>query len=1368
MSRVKRLSIRGIRNFGDDNEELIKFTRPLTLIIGQNGVGKTTIIEALRYASTGEFPPGSDRGRGFIHDPRLKKSVAHVRGVVKAEFVDRKGLIVTVRRTIEATKRATTLQFKTVENTISTKNKETGEECQINQRCTDIDKEMTNSLGLSPAILNNVIFCHQDDSNWPMDDGKKLKERFDEIFDTTHYNKALDLLRKTIKVKQADVRKFDVELGALKIFVQEVQSKEAKLQDLRARRVEATSNIEALIVELEPIKNKIRERKNDEEHYGALMSDKEKKQVELELAMQKRKSLEESIKELFKESDKELERILADNDQDFNEKNNKIVGVESRVQELARIESECANSLADQRVRVGTLRQQLEEQTRKVRDRNLILNEILRTCDLEEVDDKTSEGLIRNSVEKVESKLHKIEQEFEDLRKRHDQQEAELEKTVDLERNKRAKIDFELKQSQKEIADTRDTMKNVRSDIAKANDAAKKLDEINDKLEKVKKQVDDLTKTIENKNMPQLLKAQEEALATKEQEFAKVDELMSQMQSASALRSKFENLSTEMNVKWKEIDELKKKHGSSIKELLGTNEIPSSKLKDRVNSVQMTLNERLNKLRQEISSEQNKATSLETMINHAKKEMNTKISEIQRDKERIMTHCPDYNNYEETLLLTGNKLKALENKRGMYAYQGAAYAAYVEKLSSPKPCCPLCVRDFSTREEAAKVVDTLNQDLKNHPKRLKQCEEELSAVRAKHETLLSLRTTVEKVLKFEKDDKKNMSNNIMESQKLLEAKKNKIKELERLTEELDKKINVCNNLSGDLALWDKCLHEIERIQDVYEEVQVQIIELGLPDKSMDEIRNEYEALKQEVKGIREKISLLREEMDTYNKELRNATESRAICLEEQLSVHNQVQRVKQLREHFNRLVEKENKLREKNQEFGKMLVVADGELDVVVRQLEEVKSSNRDEQDKLRKRLQEFTKQVDKLMSVQTELVNLQSRKIDVELKVLECEMSENERQLDDTKEEVTKLKEKLVELREDVSCHEVRRRNLQDNQELRKCKAAIGKLSQAVRALETQIREVNINKVRQDLEEHQQRVQMLEKQINIARGSEQELNLSIIQLDNDLQKEEYCTAKQKYKNKWLEKNITDDAIIDALTYCKVLDAAMSKYHEDRMNSVNKSMNNLWKHIYNGTDTTSIQIRTEAATTTGTLRRSFNYKLVQIKHGEEIDMRGRCSAGQRVLASIVIRLALAETFCDQCSMLALDEPTTNLDAANSASLAETLFNYVTLRSKFQKSFQLIIITHDEHFIHKLSQLNSSSGFYQLYRNDEGLTNIQYLVFDQDTPSERQLAPDDGGSDDEVEKKAAPRKKDSLPRSKKRPLSPSASTSATKKPYDFSL
>lgn len=66
----------------------------------------------------------------------------------------------------------------------------------------------------------------------------------------------------------------------------------------------------------------------------------------------------------------------------------------------------------------------------------------------------------------------------------------------------------------------------------------------------------------------------------------------------------------------------------------------------------------------------------------------------------------------------------------------------------------------------------------------------------------------------------------------------------------------------------------------------------------------------------------------------------------------------------------------------------------------------------------------------------------------------------------------------------------------------------------------------------------------------------------------------------------------------------------------------------------------------------------------------------QVLACLVIRLALAETFCLNCGILALDEPTTNLDAANSASLAVAL-RQIMLSRREQENFQLIIITHDE-------------------------------------------------------------------------------------------
>lgn len=79
-----------------------------------------------------------------------------------------------------------------------------------------------------------------------------------------------------------------------------------------------------------------------------------------------------------------------------------------------------------------------------------------------------------------------------------------------------------------------------------------------------------------------------------------------------------------------------------------------------------------------------------------------------------------------------------------------------------------------------------------------------------------------------------------------------------------------------------------------------------------------------------------------------------------------------------------------------------------------------------------------------------------------------------------------------------------------------------------------------------------------------------------------------------------------------------------------------------------------------------------------------CSAGQKVLACLIIRLALAETFCLNCGILALDEPTTNLDAANSAALAEALTDIMNARRE-QASFQLIIITHDIKFAHMLGQ-----------------------------------------------------------------------------------
>ena len=44
MSSIDKLAVRGIRSFSPFEEEKIEFYKPLTLILGQNGAGKTVSI----------------------------------------------------------------------------------------------------------------------------------------------------------------------------------------------------------------------------------------------------------------------------------------------------------------------------------------------------------------------------------------------------------------------------------------------------------------------------------------------------------------------------------------------------------------------------------------------------------------------------------------------------------------------------------------------------------------------------------------------------------------------------------------------------------------------------------------------------------------------------------------------------------------------------------------------------------------------------------------------------------------------------------------------------------------------------------------------------------------------------------------------------------------------------------------------------------------------------------------------------------------------------------------------------------------------------------------------------------------------------
>ena len=142
------------------------------------------------------------------------------------------------------------------------------------------------------------------------------------------------------------------------------------------------------------------------------------------------------------------------------------------------------------------------------------------------------------------------------------------------------------------------------------------------------------------------------------------------------------------------------------------------------------------------------------------------------------------------------------------------------------------------------------------------------------------------------------------------------------------------------------------------------------------------------------------------------------------------------------------------------------------------------------------------------------------------------------------------------------------------------------------------------------------------------------------------------------------------------------------LSNILKYSNTTLEYRYKGGDIEKIEIQSSAGGGVTARGRNFNYRLVMFKGDQELDMKGRVSAGQRVLSSLVIRLALADVFCDNCGILTLDEPTTNLDEKNKRGLAEALCKIIEERHR-QRNFQLVVITHDETFVDALSEQQSS-------------------------------------------------------------------------------
>jgi len=301
-------------------------------------------------------------------------------------------------------------------------------------------------------------------------------------------------------------------------------------------------------------------------------------------------------------------------------------------------------------------------------------------------------------------------------------------------------------------------------------------------------------------------------------------------------------------------------------------------------------------------------------------------------------------------------------------------------------------------------------------------------------------------------------------------------------------------------------------------------------------------------------------------------------------------------------------------------------------------------------------------------------------------------------------MKPEIEQLKKQVDDSERQKQKIQNNIDVLKLQKEVNDMEEEIGKLEDDAKDMGGEDAARILNEANTIHRESQEMKAVAEGKRQMLAEQRRALKRKLNEPEYKDVEERHRVKMIEYETTNIVVGDLDKYYDALDKALLRYHGMKINDINKIIKELWALTYKGEDITNIQI-TSDQDKAGRAARSYNYRIVMSKGNTTMDMRGRCSAGQRVLASIVIRLALAETFCLNCGVMALDEPTTNLDYENKRGLAIALAQIIASRAA-QSNFQLVVITHDEDFVSMMkNELSSQTGFnmperyYQVSREE---------------------------------------------------------------------
>ncbi|KAF6081688.1 hypothetical protein HJG60_008718 [Phyllostomus discolor] len=448
------------------------------------------------------------------------------------------------------------------------------------------------------------------------------------------------------------------------------------------------------------------------------------------------------------------------------------------------------------------------------------------------------------------------------------------------------------------------------------------------------------------------------------------------------------------------------------------------------------------------------------------------------------------------------------------------------------------------------------------------------------------------------------------------------RDIQRLKNDIDEQETLLGTIMPEEESAKVCLPDVtimERFQMELKDVERKIAQQAAKlqgvdlDRTVQQVNQEKQEKQHKLDTVSSKIELNRKFIQDQQEQIQHLRSITNELKSEKLQISTNLQRRQQLEEQTVELSTEVQSLYREIKDAKEQLSPLETTLDKFQQEKEEIickkNTSIKITQDKIN----DIKEKVKNIHGYMKNIENyIQDGKDDYK-KQKETELNKVIAQLSESEKHHEKINKEMGIMRQDIDTQKIQERWLQDNLTLRKRNEELKEVEEERKRHLKEMGQMQVLQMRNEHQNLEEKIDTIKRNHSLAIGRQKGYEDEIIHFKKELQKPQFRDAEEKYREMMIVMRTTELVNKDLDIYYKTLDQAIMKFHSMKMEEINKIIRDLWRSTYRGQDIEYIEIRSDADEnlSASDKRRNYNYRVVMLKGDTALDMRGRCSAGQK-------------------------------------------------------------------------------------------------------------------------------------------------------------